>query len=204
MGLYHENRRGDVYYLQQGKTATGRPKYYTARKITGTPLDAVPEGYEIHESPEHGQVHLRRTLHSVITTEERELAERIFREVSGIDGLIVEIEKDALVVWHPGLDSRRIYTLIGELIGPRAGDRGMIQRALTSHSRYERALRFQLLDRAVGSFVVQRWCYRGSIDDWTFLGIGGTLEDLARTYATHLGRESFFELTALSAPEPMA
>jgi hypothetical protein len=204
MGLRHKNRRGDVYYLLEGKTATGRRKYYMARKITGTPLDEVPHGYEIHESPEHGQVHLRRALRSVITTEERELAERIVRKVSGIDELIVEIEKDALIVWQPGLDTRRTDMLIEKLIGSRAVDRGTIQRALTSHSRYERALRIQLINRAVGSFAVQRWCYSDSIDDWIFLGIGGTLEEVARTYATHLGRESFFELTALTAPEPTA
>jgi hypothetical protein len=51
---------------------------------------------------------------------------------------------------------------------------------------------------------VQRWCSRDSIDDWNFLGIGGTLEEVARTYAPHLGTESFFELTALTAPEPTA
>ena len=202
MGLQHKNRRGDVYYLQEGKTATGKPKYYMARKLTGTPLDAVPDGYEIHESPEHGQVHVRRALHSAITPEERELAGRIFREVSGIEELIVEIEKDALIVWQPGVGVGQIGSWLGDLIGPRVLDSGVIQRALTSHSRYERAFRFQLLHREARSFAAQRWCYRDSIDDWIFLATGETLEDLARKYATHLGGESFFELTALSGSEP--
>lgn len=204
MGLHHKNRRGDVYYLQEGKTATGKPKYSMARKISGAPLDTVPEGWEIHESPEHGQVRLRRALRSVITTAERELAERICREVSGIDELIVEVEKDALIVWQPGLDSARIDVWMGDLIASPAVDREMIQRALTSHSRYDKALRFQIVNRAAGSFAVQRWCYQDSINEWIFLGIGGTLEDVARTYAAHLGRESFFELTARFASEPMA
>jgi hypothetical protein len=169
MGLHHENRRGHVYYLQEGKTASGKPKYFMAQKISGTALDAVPDGWEIHESPEHGQVRLRRALRSVIIKEERELVECICREVSGIDELIVEIEKNALIVWQPGLEIPRIDNWIGGMIGNRALDRGAIVRVLISNSRYEKAFRFQLIDREVGSFAVQRWCHSGSIDDWIFL-----------------------------------
>ena len=42
--LQHVNRMGQVYYLQEGKTPTGKPKYYTGRKLTGKPLDTLPDG----------------------------------------------------------------------------------------------------------------------------------------------------------------
>ena len=53
------NRRGDVYLLQAGKTRTGKSRYYFGRKLTGDPVEAVPSGYEVFESPERGQVFLR-------------------------------------------------------------------------------------------------------------------------------------------------
>ena len=46
MALRYENRRGQIYHLQMGKTPTGQPKYYMGLKINGTPLDVVPEGHE--------------------------------------------------------------------------------------------------------------------------------------------------------------
>ena len=63
MALEYKNRNGDVYYLQAGRTRTGKPKYYLGRQLTGEPLDAVPEGFEIYESPERGRVPFPRPRH---------------------------------------------------------------------------------------------------------------------------------------------
>ncbi len=35
MSIEYVNRRGDKYYLLQGKTKTGKPKYYVSRKPDG-------------------------------------------------------------------------------------------------------------------------------------------------------------------------
>src|ERR1700677_4073365 len=73
--LQYENRRGDLYYLQEGKTSTGKPKYYAARKLTGVPLEALPDGYAIYERPENAQVVVRKVKPSPITEFERRQAE---------------------------------------------------------------------------------------------------------------------------------
>ena len=56
MGLEYVNRCGDRYYLLQGKTKTGKPKYYVSRKCNGEPVDKMPEGFEFYEHPEQGLV----------------------------------------------------------------------------------------------------------------------------------------------------
>ena len=33
--LQYENRMGDVYYLQEGKTRTGKPRYYANQEANG-------------------------------------------------------------------------------------------------------------------------------------------------------------------------
>ena len=38
MAFQYENRRGETYYLQMGKTRTGKPNYYMGRKLKGTAL----------------------------------------------------------------------------------------------------------------------------------------------------------------------
>src|SRR5437899_2787853 len=54
MGIEYVNRRGERYYLLQGKTKTGKPKYYVSRKAEGVPVEQMPEGYELHENRSGG------------------------------------------------------------------------------------------------------------------------------------------------------
>jgi len=46
----YENRMGVTYYLHQGKTKTGKPRYFLAKTIGEDALDAIPEGFEASES----------------------------------------------------------------------------------------------------------------------------------------------------------
>ena len=56
MGVEYTNRKGKKYYLNVGKTKTGKPKYYFSLKTQGQPAEEIPEGYEIYEYPANGQV----------------------------------------------------------------------------------------------------------------------------------------------------
>ena len=47
------------------------------------------------------------------------------------------------------------------------------------------------------TFRVQRWCFKGSIDDWIDLWMSGgvgKLPVLVQTFCPHLGRDSFYDL----------
>jgi hypothetical protein len=196
----YENRRGDVYYLQEGKTSTGKPKYYAARKLTGVPLKALPDGYEIYERPENAQVVVRKAKPSLITEFERKQAEEIVRRTSGLDHFIVAIEDDALVVYTPSMSRAEGDELIANLAGPFpfAGSGSTRSAAFRDkwikRGLYTKMLRFDLVDPDKRTYFAQRWCFRGSIDDWFPLGRMGTLAKLVEEYAQHLDRESFFEL----------
>jgi hypothetical protein len=195
MGLQHTNRRGLIYYLQEGKTKTGKPKYYMGQKITGTALDALPDGYEIYESPEHGQVVVRKSQPSIITEDEREMVTQAVRRSSGLEHFIVEIEGDSLVVWLPSMDVSEADKLIHDLAGAVSPARAREHRGfLLKQSHYAKMLRFVLANPDSRVFAVERWCFRGSIDDWIHIGRFGPLKKLVETYAKHLGQESFFEL----------
>jgi hypothetical protein len=195
MGLQYENRRGKTYYLQEGKTPKGKPKYYMGQRITGTALDALPEGYEIYESPEHGQTVVRKCQPTTITANERATVDQAVRRFSGLKHFIVEIEGDSLVVWTPSMDLSEADDLIHKLAGavplPRAQE---LQTFLVKQSHYMKMLRFVLVNPERRDFAAQRWCFRGSIDDWIHVGGLGPLSELIEKYAKHLGRESFFEL----------
>jgi hypothetical protein len=42
MPFKYVNRRGERYYLLQGKRKTGKPTYYTSKKPIGVLVEAVP------------------------------------------------------------------------------------------------------------------------------------------------------------------
>ncbi len=198
IALPYENRMGDVYYLQEGKTRTGKPKYYAGRKLTGTPLSAMPEGHEFYERPETAQVVVRKIAPSPITEFERQQAEDIVRRASGLTHFIVAIEGDALVVYTPSVsraDADRLFDLMmGPGFGKGSARADAFREEQIRRSQYMKMLRFELMDPDKRRYRAERWCFRGSIDDWFSLPGLGSLAKVVEQYAKHLDRESFFEL----------
>jgi len=48
--LSYTNRLGVTFYLHEGKTKTGKPRYFVAKTPREGALAAMPEGYEFSES----------------------------------------------------------------------------------------------------------------------------------------------------------
>jgi hypothetical protein len=55
-------------------------------------------------------------------------------------------------------------------------------------------LQFILVDEQQRLFAVQRYCFRGAIDDWITIGMPDPLTTVVCTFVKHLGKESYFEL----------
>jgi hypothetical protein len=51
MPITHTNRKGKKYYLHQGKTKTGKAKWFFSMKTEGELADSIPDGYETYEEP---------------------------------------------------------------------------------------------------------------------------------------------------------
>ena len=63
-----------------------------------------------------------------------------------------------------------------------------------SNQNYTAMLRFRLVDKKRRSFVAQRFCFLGSIDDWIFLSGPENLKTLVGRDIRLLGTEEFFNL----------
>lgn len=197
MGVEYVNRKGDRYYLQQGKTKTGKPQYFFGRKMKQTTVKEVPPGYEIYENPAAGQVFLRKVKATEITTLEREIVEEGIRRYAELEYCIVDIQDNSLLVYLPDTDAKGLDKLIDMLGGASMIGIGRSEAAkatIIGHSTYSKQMRFELVDADERLFVVHRWCFRGSIDDWIFLNGPAPLSELVGEYVGHLGQESFFEL----------
>ena len=197
MAYQHRNRRGDVYFLQAAKTRTGKRRYYFGRKLTGEPIEDVPAGYEVYESPQHGQVFLRKELLTCIAPEEREIVADGISLFSEVSHFIVDIEEDCLVVYVPTMSDDKLDSLVRHLAGPDALQIPRYREARDQFVReleHEKALRFQFCGDQQRLFLVERWCSREADGGWIYLGGPAPLADLVDDFAERLGKESFHEL----------
>ncbi len=198
MALEYTNRKGDVYILQSGKTKTGKPRYWCGQKLTGEPLDAVPAGYEIREDPGNAIVTLRKVRPTEISPLESKLLSDGIREHAGLEYFIVDVDGDSLVVYVPdrGPDvADEMLEMFGGHPWVMSHRMRETKARLVQRSSYTKMMRFGLVDAEKRIFVVERWCFRGSIDDWIpMLGGRGPLPSLVRKYGQHLGKDSFYDL----------
>jgi hypothetical protein len=184
------NRRSQTFYLHQGKTKTGRPKYFFSLKGSGPLADTVPEGYEVYENPQ-GQVFLRKKRPSIIHDSEIRAVEQGMRKYSDTEYYRLDTKKNTIVIYLADQDTEAIKKL---LPGRYILDYGGMEKALDSILNYSPMMRLVLIDNEERKFVPERYCFLGSIDDWIHIGGPDKLENLIKRYLKHLGKDSFFEL----------
>jgi len=196
MALEYVNRRGDRYFVRQGTTKTGKPKFYCTKQKnpSGEPVEQLPQGYCIHESPRNGQVSVRKIRPSRIAPIERDLLERWSKELAASQ-VIVDIEGDSLVVYGSDVNAEESSYLMSLMTGLPVGRRNAQRDWFEKMTTYSPTLRFTLSEEEERLFWCERWCYLGRIDDWMpITGSAQDLETLARKFLPHVGQESFFEL----------
>src|SRR5262249_35269297 len=143
--------------------------------------------------PESGQVVLRKTKPSCIGSAERETVVNAVRLDAGLQYFRVDVEGDGLVVYIPSQDEQEVERMLEDFdVSPFR--RETVKRSMLERSDLCKMLRFTLEDAKARLFQIERWCFRGSIDNWYYLEGGKPLSYLVRKYAKHLGKESFFDL----------
>jgi hypothetical protein len=188
--ITYTNAKGKTYYLHQGTTKTGKPKYYFSMESNGALAESIPEGFEIYENP-NAQVFLRKIPPKIITDEERKVVEDGMRKYAGVQDCKIDVKGNAIVVYTPNQSVEEFAQLLKGL-NPFISETQV--RALFARSvQYSPMLQFVLDDEKRRTFTAQRYCFRGAIDDWIDIGYG-PLTTLVKQYVPHLGQESYFDL----------
>ncbi len=190
MAIEYVNRKHQTYYLHAGKTKTGKPKYFFSMKPEGNLVEAIPEGYEIYENP-NAQVFLRKVQPRVITPEEVAIVREGVKKFAKLDHFMVDVKGKHIMVY---LCDQNVDALMDLVASSPRRDAGMMDR-LTQSFTYSPMMQFVLVDEETREFEVERWCFRGSVDDWLGLDSSSDLKALVKKYGRHLGKESFYELT---------
>src|SRR6266699_2406317 len=101
--MTHTNAKGQTFYLHQGTTKTGKPKYYFAMQSEGTLAESIPPGYEIYENP-NAQVFLRRIPPKIIMDTERDVVEEGMRKYAEVKDYKVDIKGNAIAIYTADQD----------------------------------------------------------------------------------------------------
>jgi hypothetical protein len=194
MQVTYTDRKGKIYYLCQGLTKKGKPRYYFTREPKGKPVEAVPEGYEIRESV-NGVVSLAKKRAALILPEEREAVERAIERHSKARNYRMDVKGKRIVVYErvgPDVeDLSPMLRRIGQLSSTRLGE---LQASLDRNARFTPVMRFTLSDEEKRTFYTERWCYLGSIDDWIHIGRSGPVHLLAQRFVPLLGSDALYEV----------
>jgi hypothetical protein len=127
----YTNAKGKAYYLHQGTTKTGKPKYHFSMQSEGQLADAIPAGFEIYENP-NAQVFLRRIPPKIITDEERQVVEDGMRKYADVQDYKSDVRGNAIEIhtahqesetfremftgFRPDLDQTQIAELVAQAV----------------------------------------------------------------------------------------
>jgi hypothetical protein len=190
MPVHHTNRRGDTYYLHQGVTKTGRPKYFFSKKSEGNLAEGIPDGFEIYENP-NARVFLRKIQPKLITDEEVTLVDQGMKQFSAVKYYKIDVKKDTIIIYESVQDVDALVELFEIFAISQGRD---LQSILAKSITYSPVMRFVLTDENRRRFFTQRYCFLGSVDDWIGIGAPDQLQTLVKKYVKHLGQESYYSL----------
>lgn len=188
MAFTYTTRRGKTYYLHTGPKRGGGIQHYVSTDPAGPLADAVPEGSEIYETP-NGQVYLRKKKPSQIQPAELALVqEALQKRQTSKHCYLAEVSGKQIII-HEGethIDSLREINM-------RFSARGLEDYA-ARNAQYMPVMRFVLQDPVSRPFLPERYCFRGSVEDWISIGAPDKLAKLTAKYIKHLGQESIYDL----------
>jgi hypothetical protein len=192
MPITYTNRKGLTYYLCQGVTKTGKPRYYFAREVKDTPVEQIPDGYTISESV-NGVVSLSKTQVSLLREEEiNAVKAAVARHPKSRNYRVNARPKRIEIYESVGPDAETLISKMGSLFPIFPGTTSRLSADLDRSAQFTPVLRFTLIDADTRTFEAERMCYLGSIDDFIHIGYG-PLEPMASDMIATLGTDEFFE-----------
>jgi len=186
----YTNRMGDTYYLHEGRTKTGKVRYFVAKTPRENTLSTMPRGFEFSESI-NGVVSVRRINVSGTRIPERDV-DLVHAEMARHHHLCehrIDVVKGEIIVFEPtnspfsGLPEEmvRIFPM-GTLRSLR----------MKRRIRYSPVMKFVPLQKHNG-YSVHRMTYRGK-GGWSWPLASGSLHELLPRFLHHVGTDEFFEL----------
>jgi hypothetical protein len=187
--LAYKNRLGICFYLHEGTTKTGKPRYFLAKNVGKGALSRIPEGFELCESI-NGVVSVRRTRESQFSVPPDDVAavRHALERYVHLRYYEVRVVDSAIVIYEPDLKPEQ-FAVVASRLGIGSLPANYISEQM-KRARYAPVMKFEAQGEC---YTVFRMTYRGH-GGWSYPLTGGSLAALVRDYIPKLGTEEFFEL----------
>jgi len=189
----YTNRRGDVYYLHEGRTKTGKARYFAAKAPRAGALSAMPDGFEFCESI-NGVVSVRKIDSKAPSVPEGDvnLARAEMARHAHLRRHRIEVVKGEIVIFEPisGLFPD-LEAEIARHSSMRPEIAALLSGSMRQRIRYGPVMKFV----PVGDkrYSVHRMTYRGD-GGWSWPLASGRLQELLERFLGRVGTDQFFEL----------
>jgi hypothetical protein len=195
MPVTYTNRKGQIYYLCQGTTKTGKVRNYFAREPKAGSPDRIPDGYRISESV-NGVVSLIKDDPQLILPHEIASVEAVLARHPKSRDYRIALKNNQIVIYERlGPDMETLSAIFGNISALQSDTMKMrLQEQLDKMARFSPILRIVLIDPEERNFYAERWSYFGDVDDWINIGESGKLDKLVRRLIPKLGTDDFFVL----------
>jgi hypothetical protein len=192
MSITYTSRKGLTYYLCQGVTRTGKPRYYFAREIKDEPVEQIPEGYAISESV-NGIVSLIKAQPSQLQASEIDVVKVALARHPKKGRYRINIRPNRIEIYESvGPDAETLIANLRPLIPIPLGTASRLSADMDRYAQFTPVLRFTLIDADECAFEAERMCYLGSVDDFIHIGYG-PIDQVAPAIIATLGTDEFFE-----------
>lgn len=190
----YTNRKGATYYLNSTLTKTGKMRYYFARESKENPVASIPDGYEVEESV-NGIVLLVKARPRLILASEVAAVESALQNHPKSSRYRVHVKHDKIIIYEAvGMDVDVLAELFGKVMPLPVDFSENFQTEWNRHTQFSQVMQFILEDADQRNFRAERWCYRGSVDDWIYAGHAGKIDSLAEKLTPVLGTDDFYNL----------
>ena len=187
MSVIHISRSGKTYRLHVSKSPKGNDKFFFSTKPGGVLAKKIPDGFEVYETVD-SLVFLRRKTAIVIQEDEFAMIQSSLDGIRGKSRFKAEIKKNMIVI-HQADESFGWSEMLPPWI-----DAAKAEALKAQFASYQPVIRFVLDQKEKRLFRPERFCFRGSVDDWIVLGLPASLKKLSAEFLKHLGKDSFYDL----------
>ncbi len=156
MPITYTNRKGFTYYLCQGVTKTGKPRYYFAREIKDEPVEQIPDGYIINESV-NGIVSLSKAQTSQLHEAEVDAVKAAVARHPKSRKYRVNARSKRIEIYEwVGPDAKTLIAGLGQMMPVFPGTASRLSAQLDRYAQFTPVLRFTLLDAEQRTFEAER------------------------------------------------
>lgn len=192
MAKEFKNSRNVAFYIKSKLTKKGNTTYFMTKKLDKECLDEEPQGFEVFEKPDSRTIFIRRRKPNKFGLKGVNIIKKELERNKNIADFKIDVNGDEVKIYTVDLEDERDNVFVGGLqdVLFSKSKMNVFRKAF---QRFEERMRIKLMEKKEErEYLVYRYCYRGSVDDWIIIDAGEDLADMAKNLQL-IGTEEYFE-----------